>query len=488
MSLSAGEAVEVDGDIVAAGGDGAFGERAIAGSTDLFTLIKAGDGGGGGGGAGGLLWLRGVRYRSGMVVAVEGTQGQPPRYGPPGIEARTLFQQMLARTPSGTIAVEGESPVSRGALWGGPDLPYVRDLLATVPAVDVTTTAADAVRVQGASWPPVLFNNIASNGVVTVTLLPGFNEVEALWTGASGWGPVLQTCAPIRKRVFLYLPNTIPFYEFTVGVTPGTAVLPTEGSLVLTAAVTSRPATPSVDWDIAPGSPLDPGSLTRVGAFSARYTAPCGASAQPVVIRVKSSLDPSRASTASITVVPGIEVSGSAQSGTPADPTLPSINPDQVLTISIPAAVAAQWPERLLVTPDVEFERYEPTPQGGWAKSRTPVAGVSVPGMTALTVELPDGPTPVQRVRVPGHGCATLQVVPTISRLDPATVTFPQLTIRGAGFAPGETTVIYISGLVAPTDLLQVTPDFIVVAHRPPSGSEIRVRTQGGTSAGAVMP
>ncbi len=488
FSLSAGEAVDVDGDIVAAGGNGAFGERAIAGSTDLFTLIKAGDGGGGGGGAGGLLWLRGVRYRSGMVVAVEGVQGQPPRYGPPGIEARTLFQQMLDRTPSGTIAVEGETPMSRGALWGGPDLPYVRDLLATAPAVDVTTTGADAVRVKGATWQPVLFNNVGSNGVVTVTLLPGFNEIEALWTGASGLGPVQQTCAPIRKRVFLYLPNTIPFYEFTIVVNPGTAVLPTERSLVLTAAVTSRPATPSVDWDVGPGSPLNAGSILRTGAFTLRYTAPCEASAQPVILRAKSSLDPSRGTTASITVVPGIEVFSAAQSGTPADPTLPSINPDQVLTISIPTAVAAQWPERFGVTPDVEFERYDSTPQGGWATSRTPVAGVSVPGMTALTVELPERPAPLQRVRVPGHGCAALQVVPTISQLDPAAATFPQVTIRGAGFAPGETTVIYISGAVAPTDLVQVTPDSIVVAHRPPSGSEIRVRTPGGTSAGAVMP
>ncbi|MDX2058032.1 MAG: IPT/TIG domain-containing protein [Gemmatimonadales bacterium] len=488
FSLSAGEAVEVEGDIVAAGGNGAFGERAIAGSTDLFTLIKAGDGGGGGGGAGGLLWLRGVRYRSGMVVAVEGVQGQPPRYGPPGIEARTLFQQMLDRTPSGTIAVEGETPLSRGALWGGPDLPYVRDLLATAPAVDVATTAADAVRVRGASLQPALFNNVGSNGVVTVTLQPGFNEVEAVWTGASGLGPVLQTCAPIRKRVFLFLPNTIPFYEFTIAVTPGTAVLPTERSLALTAAVTSRPATPSVDWDIGPGSPLNAGSILRTGAFSLRYTAPCEASAQPVIIRAKSSLDPSRGTSASITVVPGIEVSATAPSGTPADPTLPSLNPYQVLTISIPAAVAAQWPERFGVTPDVEFERYEATPQGGWAKSRTPVAGASVAGMTALTVELPPRATPVQRVRVPGHGCTTVQVVPIIHQLDPATATFPQLTIRGAGFAPGETTVIYISGAVAPSDLVQVTPDTIVVAHRPPSGSEIRVRTPGGTSAGAVMP
>ena len=65
----------------------------------------------------------------------------------------------------------------------------------------------------------------------------------------------------------------------------------------------------------------------------------------------------------------------------------------------------------------------------------------------------------MQRVRVPGHGCTTFQIVPIISQLDPATATFPQLTIRGAGFAPGETTVIYISGAVAPMDLLQVTPE-----------------------------
>jgi hypothetical protein len=75
-----------------------------------------------------------------------------------------------------------------------------------------------------------------------------------------------------------------------------------------------------------------------------------------------------------------------------------------------------------------------------------------------------------------------------ITAIEPHPTAFPHLVISGAGFACGATTVVFITGPVAATDVVSVSCDRIELKVRPSPGSEVRVRTAGGTSAGFVAP
>lgn len=52
------------------------------------------------------------------------------------------------------------------------------------------------------------------------------------------------------------------------------------------------------------------------------------------------------------------------------------------------------------------------------------------------------GADPEGYVRVPGHGAVRLQIVPTITGLEGDPAADPGLTIRGTGFACGQTQVL----------------------------------------------
>ena len=108
--------------------------------------------------------------------------------------------------------------------------------------------------------------------------------------------------------------------------------------------------------------------------------------------------------------------------------------------------------------------------------------------MTSMSIIVPSCAAPDQYVRVPGHGSARLLVVPTVTSIVQDVAHFPAITIHGSGFACGATEVIFISGPVAAAQVTLISCDQISVAVQPASGSEIRVRTAGGTSAGFAMP
>jgi hypothetical protein len=488
--IAAGEEVTLQGDVVAAGGDGAFGNYPVTTvSPGGANLIQAGRGGGGGGGAGGVIILQGVHWWSGVLVAVSGNQGTVPRYAPFPVEARTAWQRLLQQPQSGAIRVDGEMPVTRGGAFSGPDLGYAYSLLVTSPDIEVYAPGADVIRVTGNNFQAASFDQrIGQSSRFPVTLFDGFNELRSEWTGSGQFSGPIMTCAMIRRRTFLFLADTIPYYEFACTVTPATATVPTERTLQLTAAVTARPAT-TVTWDVWVGAGTQLGTIQpNQQGGGAVYTAPCTAPPAAVLVRAISTLDPSRYGSAAITVIPGIEVSSLASSGTGANPRVAAANVGQDLTITIPAAVFASTGQGFGAGQTVEFDLIERQPNGTCQTRRVPFQGTVLAGLTTLTVTVPACAAPVQSIRAPGHGCLPIQVVPVITSIDPDPNNFPHVFIAGSGFACGATTVTFISGDVPTSDIVSVTCDRIEVAIRPASGTEVRVRTTGGTSAGFIMP
>jgi hypothetical protein len=494
LRIAAGEEITLQGDVVAAGGNGAFGSYpyTVTSRPSMASLIQAGGGGGGGGGAGGMIILQGVEWWSGTVVAVGGINGRAPGYGPAPVEARTGWQILLAQAATGAIRVDGEMPSTRGGAFPGPDLDYVYNLLATAAEVDVRAPAADVIRVTGGQMQTAGFDtetDPALGGRTRITLFEGFNDVRSEWTTAGQFGPPLLSCATFRRRTFLFLPGTIPFYEFDCVVAPATATVPTERRLQLSATVTARPTT-RLTWDLWGGAPVAELGLIMADptGLGARYTAPSRVPAGTVYARALSTLDPSRFGSATITVVAGIEIAALAQSGAPASAGVPSANVGQPLPIGIPAPVLAQTSETFAANQTVEFELLDRQPDGSCARRSVPVLATLDPGLASLTVPVPACAAPSQLVRVPGHGSLPIQVVPVITAIEYDQVTFPNTTIRGSGFACGGTTVIFITGAVAAADLISVSCDRIELKVRPSPGSEVRVRTAGGTSAGMTAP
>jgi hypothetical protein len=221
----------------------------------------------------------------------------------------------------------------------------------------------------------------------------------------------------------------------------------------------------------------------------AQYVAPTVAPASAVEVRAFSTLDPSRFASAFLSVLQGIEVAGTAATGSPVTPGVTAANIGETITISIPPAVHSLTGQGFVPGQPVEFELTERSSVTGLCVTRWVSYPSSVdPGMTSLTIQVPPCASPNQLVRVPGHGSARLLVVPEIMSVEADQNNFPEMSIRGSGFACGQTEVIFITGPVAAAQITSLTCDLIRLSIRPPSGSEIRVRTKGGVSRGFTMP
>ena len=425
-----------------------------------------------------------MRYWSGAALAVGGRNGTAPRYGAPIANPLSARQMLFTRPESGTIWVGGDTPLLRGPAAKWPDLDYVYNPLVTVPEVDIRAPDADVVRVDAG---PLQRSDFAvppdpgSHFRVTITLFELFNEVRSERSWNTAPAPPL-VCAGIRRRTLLYLPGTIPAFEFACAIAPNAATVPTERSLTLVATVTARPAT-SLQWDVYGGAANGTVRQTPAGAS---YTAPTTAPSSAVAVRAAATLDPSRFEDAMVTVAPGIALASSAASGMPANPAIASANVDQTVGISIPGAVFTQTGEAFAVNQDVEFEVFDSPTR--LTPRRTAVQSSTAVGMQALSVRVPEHATPVHSVRVVGHGSARLQIVPVITSIEPHPTSFPNIFINGTGFDGRSIAVVFITGVLAPAQIISVRSDRIEVAIRPAPGSEVRVRTDGGTSAGFVMP
>ena len=167
---------------------------------------------------------------------------------------------------------------------------------------------------------------------------------------------------------------------------------------------------------------------------------------------------------------------------------MPSANPTQILEITIPADVFAQTGQGFGIDQAVEFDVLFRQPNGMCGTQRLPYKAFVWAGLTVLSIRRSGMCVPVQTIRVQGHGCLAIQAVPIINSIDPDPNNFPHVSIKGWGFACGANTVIFITGPVDPADVTWVDCGQIDVAIRPPSGSEVRVKTAGGTSAKFIMP
>ena len=101
--------------------------------------------------------------------------------------------------------------------------------------------------------------------------------------------------------------------------------------------------------------------------------------------------------------------------------------------------------------------------------------------MTSLRAAAPPCAAPDQSIRVAGHGCARLQVVPRITSLNRNLGT-NLMAINGSGFACGATQVFFGATQVAASQVLSVECATIVLGTRPSAGQQVTVRTAGGTS------
>jgi hypothetical protein len=221
----------------------------------------------------------------------------------------------------------------------------------------------------------------------------------------------------------------------------------------------------------------------------ALYQAPTIAPTNAVEVRVVSVLNPSRFGSAFLTVLAGIEVKGLAATGSPSVSGVASANVGGEIRIGIPSAVYALTGEGFAAGQPVEFELTERSPTTGVCATRRVTYQSHVhPGVTSLVISVPPCASPDQLIRVPGHGSARLIVVPEISSITLDQNNFPAMFINGSGFTCGGTEVIFNTGPVPATQVLSVACDQIHLATRPAPGTEIRVRTPGGSSQGFTMP
>jgi hypothetical protein len=310
----------------------------------------------------------------------------------------------------------------------------------------------------------------------TVPLAPGFNDIDG--TVAIDARPdeflLLAASHPVRTRRILHLPGVVAVFGFTCTISPPTPTVATERSVALTATVTGTPQT-AVTWSVDGGAPN--GAVTASGV----YKAPCSVPAGAVTVRAKSAFDPNRSGTATVTVVPGIAVTAQAAVGAPADPVAPSANVGQQITVAIPAATFALTNERFVSGQNVVFETIARDATGACVAGTTPVAGNVLTGMTSLRAAVPPCAAPDQSIRVAGHGCARLQVVPRITSLNRNLGT-NLMAINGSGFACGATQVFFGATQVAASQVLSVECATIVLGTRPSAGQQVTVRTAGGTS------
>ena len=112
----------------------------------------------------------------------------------------------------------------------------------------------------------------------------------------------------------------------------------------------------------------------------------------------------------------------------------------------------------------------------------TSVAGTVAAGLTSLQVAVPTCAAPDQMLRIAGHGCARLQVVPRISALDRSPSLGQGMAVNGDGFACAATDVFFGASKVPAAQVLSVSCDVILLGTRPAAGQQVTVRTAWGTS------
>jgi hypothetical protein len=485
LELAAGEEIRIRGRVAANagnGGDGAF--PFPVGTPPSAPLFHAGCGGGGGAGGGGAVFLRGLRLLEGEVLAVGGTSGRAARFADAVVTVSgtlTELQRLLANPQTGRIRIDGSVPSAATiapTAFFGPDLDYRPDLVADAPQIVVSGHGSDSVRVRNAGGEQF----VPASGApftVTVPLAPGFNDLDAVVSlvNIPGDPPlILAESHPIRVRRILYLPGVAPVFAFTCTIAPPTPTVVTERTIKLTATVTGTTLN-AVTWSVDGGAAN--GAVDQQGT----YKAPCAAPSVPVTVRASSAFDPSKSGTATVTVIPGIEVTSQAAAGTPADAAVPSANVGQAITIAIPAAARTLTGEDFAAGQVTEFETIERDASTGLCKTGvTPVAGTVAAGMMSLQVAVPTCAAPNPHVRIDGHGCARLQVVPCISALDRSTSLGQGMAVNGDGFACGATEVFFGATKVPAAQLLSVSCTVILLGTRPAAGDQVTVRTAGGTS------
>jgi hypothetical protein len=499
--ISFGKEVRMNGGkVLAVGGDGGNGGSAGAGPPSVFEYISAGQGGGGGGGSGGAVVLSGVSSQSslGYVVAVSGGQGITPGQTVQ-INTLTLLQTLLTRPPTGDIRVDGFLlGASRPTLTAGPDVWLPWQLVATEPQVEVRGTDASHVRVTngfGTTAFPIdgtitnVFTSANTIFTATVPLIEGFNDVtaERPFTGTPGPGPLSvldMASAPLRRRRFLYLADTIPFYEFSCSISPASLTVPTERTASVTASFTATQTTTLI-WDV-PSAP--DGGTVMATPTGARYEAPRIAPPGGSSVRASSGIYSALSTSIPVTVLPGIAINASATVGTAANLALPSANCGQTVEIVVPPAVYAITGQTFANVNAVQCPLLQPKTGGGCDRSTYAAAPTIAPGALSLTVLIPACADPDGHVRVPGHGAVRLQIVPTITALEGDPAADPGLTIRGTGFACGNTQVLLGGNAIPDSEILSLQCGMIQLKTRPTGGSSLAVRTSGGVSGPITVP
>ncbi len=477
FALAAGEEIRIRGRVAANGGDGGAGAFPFAvGTPPSAPPFHAGCGGGGGGGEGGCVFLHGVRLLEGAVLAVGGADGRAARFAGAVVtipDTRTPLQRLLANPQSGLIRIDGRPSASATIAPGAysvPDLDYRPNLVADAPQVTVQGTTPGTLRVQNTSGVQFV---VASGDpfTATVPLAPGFNEIDGVgWDGQT----IFAAAAAPRRRRILHLPGVVPVLAFACAISPPSPSVATERSIKLTATVTGTTQT-AVSWSVDGGSAN--GSVAQDGTFRAPCTMPPG----PVTVRASSAFDPSRSGTASVTVIAGVAVTDQATRGTPADPAAPSANVGQQITVDIPPALRTPTGEKFAVGQNLEFETVKRDATGTCQTGTLPVTGTVLAGMTRLRATVPPCAAPNQRLRVAGHGCARLQVVPVITSLNrPSNAQY--MVVNGSGFACGATEVFFGAVRVAASQVLSVDCNVILLGTRPAAGEQVTVHTAGGTS------
>ncbi|MBL8342604.1 MAG: hypothetical protein JNL30_14130 [Rubrivivax sp.] len=484
--LAAGEEVRITGRVQANGGDGGGGAFPLpVGFPPSAPLWHAGCGGGGGSGSGGSIGLHGLRELAGEALAVGGANGADARFADAVIttpDTRTPLQRLLAQPQNGQVHMDGVPNSLAGTVapapMSVPDLDYRANLVS--PSAQITMTGFGAGQLlvsHGADTDVVQVS--APVFSVNVPLAAGFNVIEGALAALNSPGDisVLVRADPMRRRRVLFLPGTVPAFTFNCTITPAAPVVATERSVALTATVSGTAQT-AITWDVDGGAVN--GSVSATGV----YRAPCDVPAPgAATVRARSAFDPSRTAAVNVTVLPGIALTATAAFGTPAVAGLPSANVGRTVTVTIPAATAAATTERFAVAQNVVFETHSRDgTSGACTDGTTTVAGTAAIGLASLTVTVPPCAAPEQHLRVPGFGCARLQIVPRIQSLNRGTNIAPNMGINGSGFVCGATKVFFGTAEVPAAQVLSVDCGVILVGTRPAAGQAVTVRTAGGTS------
>jgi hypothetical protein len=169
--------------------------------------------------------------------------------------------------------------------------------------------------------------------------------------------------------------------------------------------------------------------------------------------------------------------------GIPASVAVASANVGQTIAIAIPQAVFALTQHGFAAGDAATFRLVDRTAAGQCQESTVPIQGSLGTGSPAtLEVVVPACAHPDQQVRVAGHGCVRLLVVPTITSLDLDPAIAPGMIIKGTGFVCGGTRIAFDGAALAPGLVVSVTCNLIQLATRPGKNIKVEVSTAGGTS------